>query len=108
MKKLKYLIAICCLALCSCNDNSGLYVSSTITHKSELHYSHLVKAGKAYVPIIHHYYYFHFNDLKPYKKSVVSGDYGKYEIGDVYTFQISEKEKEYFFTDNIDEVKDNE
>ena len=97
MKKIKLLILLPLMLLTSCSEDTGIYVTSKIVNKYNYQTTTMVMSGKVLVPIITHHYIFQFNEVKPYSKSVGSDNYDKYEIGDDYTFQISEKEKEYFF-----------
>lgn len=101
MKKIKKLLLLPILLLMTSCKESRIYVSSIITNKYDYESMIMVSSGKAFVPIFNHHYIFQFNEVKPYDKSVSSEDYGKYEIGEEYTFRIDEKEKEYFFNDSI-------
>jgi len=96
MKIKKLLLLPILLLMTSCKE-SHIYVSSIITNKYDYTTTTMIMSGKVLVPIFTHHYIFQFNEVKPYNKSVSSGDYSEYEIGDEYTFWIDEKEKEYFF-----------
>lgn len=106
MKKLKLLLVLPLMLLTACDDNH-LYVSSNITDKWDRTWVQIISTGKTTISIPHHDYYFQFNEWKPYTKKVNQSDWNKFEVGDTYTFAISEKEKEYFFTESIVDVKDN-
>lgn len=100
MKKVLTLLVLPLLLLTSCNS-SGIYVTSLITNKWDRHWTSIVRAGKTTIIIPHHDYYFQFNERKPYVKEVSGGDYDKFNVGDTYTFQISDNETEYFFEESI-------
>lgn len=101
MKIKKLLLLPILLLMTSCTKDSHIYVSSLITNKWDRHWVQVVSTGKTTISIPHHDYYFQFNEWKPYTKKVNDGDYEKFDIGDIYTFTISEEEKEYFFEDSI-------
>ena len=100
MKIKKLLLLPILLLMTSCKD-SHIYVSSIITNKWDRTWVQVISTGKTTMTIPHHDYYFQFNEWKPYTKKVSSGDYNKYDVGDIYTFTICDKEKEYFFDDSI-------
>ena len=105
MKKLKLLLALPLMLLTSCN-NSYLYVSSIITTKWDRHWVQVIRSGKATITVPHHDYYFQFNERKPYVKKVSGGDYDQFNVGDIYSFQISVRETEYFFEESIVRLKE--
>lgn len=98
MKKLLLLPIL--LLMTSCKE-THIYVSSIITNKWDRQWVQIIRIGKITTTIPHHDYYFQFNEWKPYTKKVSSGDYEKFEVGEIYTFTINEKEKEFFFDDSI-------
>ena len=100
MRIKKLLLLHILLLITSCED-SHIYVSSIITHKWDRTWVQVISTGKTTMSIPHHDYYFQFNEWKPYTKKVSEEDYKKFEIGDTYTFTISEEEKSYFFDDSI-------
>lgn len=100
MKMKKLLLLPILLLMASCEE-SHIYVSSIITDKWDRTWVQVISTGKTTMTIPHHDYYFQFNEWKPYTKKVSNRDYEKLEVGDIYTFAISEKEKEYFFDDSI-------
>ena len=104
MKKLILLLVLPLLLLLTSCDNSHIYVSSIITNKWDRRWTQVINTGKTMMSIPHHDYYFQFNEWKPYTKKVSGGDYGDFDVGDIYTFTISDKEKEYFFDDSIVKV----
>ena len=101
MKIKKLLLLPILLLMTSCDKSSHIYVSSIITNKWDRSWVQLSHAGKVLITIPHHDYYFQFNEWKPYTKKVSDGDYEKFDVGDIYTFTISEEEKSYFFDDSI-------
>ena len=105
MKKLSLMLLLPLMLLTSCGS-SHTYVSSIITNKWDRKWVQIVSTGKTTIHIPHHDYYFNFNEWKPYTKKVNQGDYDKYEIGDIYTFAIDEKEREYFFDESIVNVEE--
>ncbi len=101
MKKLlTTLLILPLLLLTSCNS-TGIYVSSLITNKWDRRWSSIIRTGKTTIIVPHHDYYFQFNERKPYVKKVSGGDYDQFNIGDIYSFQISDNETEYFFEESI-------
>lgn len=106
MKIKKLLLLPMLLLMTSCKE-SHIYVSSIITNKWDTHCVQVIWTGKTNISIQHHHHYFQFNECKPYTKKVSSEDYEKFEIGDIYTFTISNNEKSYFFDDSIVVVENN-
>ena len=100
MTKIKYLLLINCL-LCTACDEKHIYISSVITQKWNKQYFINVWAGTFMVAVPQQDYYFMFNEQKPYTKKISKEDYTTYEIGNTYTFEIDEKEQEYFFEESI-------
>ena len=99
--KIKKLLLLSVLLLTTSCKESHIYVSSIITNKWDRHWVQVISTGKITVSIPHHDYYFQFNEWKPYTKKVRGEDYDKFDVGDIYTFTISEEEKSYFFDDSI-------
>ena len=106
MKKNKLLL-LSILLMTSCQQDY-VCVSSTITHKWDRYWIQPIHTGQSIMYFPHYDYYFQFNELKPYTKKVLLSDYEKFEIGDIYTFTISEEEKECFFSDSIYEIQKEE
>ena len=100
MRIKKLLLLPILLFMTSCEERH-IYVSSIITNKWDRQWVQVISTGKIIVSVPHHDYYFQFNEWKPYTKKVSGGDYEKFEVGDIYTFTISEEEKSYFFDDSI-------
>lgn len=100
MKIKKLLLLPTLLLMTSCKD-SHIYVSSIITNKWDRTWVQVISTGSSVISIPHHDYYFQFNEWKPYTKKITEGDYDMFEVGDTYTFTISEEEKSYFFDDSI-------
>ena len=92
MKIKKLLLLPILLLMTSCKENH-IYVSSIITNKWDRQWVQVIHTGKVTVSVPHHDYYFQFNEWKPYTKKVSSGDYEKFDVGDIYTFAISEEKK---------------
>ena len=105
--KIKKLLLLPILLLMTSCKASRIYVSSIITNKWDRHWSQIISTGKTTIIVPHHEFYFQFNEWKPYTKKVSLGDYEKFEIGDTYTFTISDSEKSYFFDDSIVVVENN-
>lgn len=101
MKALKKFLLLPLIVMMTACDDSHIYVSSVITNKWDRHWVQVISTGKTTISIPHHDYYFQFNEWKPYTKKVSGGDYDKFDVGDIYTFTISEEEREYFFEDSI-------
>lgn len=105
MKKLALMLLLPIMLLTSCGE-SHLYVSSNITDKWDRQWTQVISNGKTTMAIPHHDYYFNFNEWEPYTKKVTQSDWNKFEVGDTYTFSISEKERKYFFNESIVNVED--
>lgn len=105
MKKFALILLLPIMLLTSCGEGYT-YVSSNITDKWDRTWTQTINTGKTIIHVPHHDYYFQFNEWKPYTKKVNQSDWNKFEIGDTYTFAISEKEREYFFDESIVSVED--
>ena len=106
MKKIFKLLGLLPLFMLTGCKNSHIYVSSIITNKWDRTWVQVISTGKTTISVPHHDYYFQFNEWKPYTKKVSGGDYDKFDVGDIYTFTISDNEKEYFFEDSIYTVEE--
>jgi hypothetical protein len=100
MKINKLLLLPILLLMTSCKNNRT-YVSSIITNKYDRHRVQVIPTGKTTICIPQHDYYFQFNEWETYTKKVNSEDYKKFDVGDIYTFIINDKERKYFFEDSI-------
>ena len=105
MKAIKLLLLMPLLLLASCTT-THIYVTSPITNKYDYTFYQIIFTGTVTITVPNRRYIFQFNEWQPYTKAVSVAIYDEYEIGDEYTFQISAKEKDYFFNESIYEVEE--
>ena len=105
MKKLLMLLLLPLLLLTSCSSEN-IYIASIITTKWDRRWVQVIRSGKVTITVPHRDYYFQFNERKPYVKKVTGGDYDQFNVGDIYSFQISVRETECFFEESIVRLKE--